>query len=147
MLSQTSDFLSCLEKQKKVEDLFINCHDLESKYQKIMELGKKQSKLPSSLKIEENLVRGCQSLMYLNSSLVDEKMRFQAESEALISAGLAALLVMVYDGEAPEVVLKCPPTYLDNLKIPSSLSPSRANGLYSLHLRMKQEALHSLSLQ
>ena len=83
--------------------------------------------------------------MFLITSINGDKMRFQADSDALISAGLAHLLIMVYDNESPETVLKCPPSFLDNLKIPSSLSPSRANGLYSLHLRMKQEALQLAS--
>ena len=73
-------------------------------------------------------------------------MRFRAESDALISAGLAVLLVRVYDGETPETMLKCPPTYLEELGIPGSLSPGRAVGLVSLHRRMQQEAVRLLTL-
>ena len=71
-------------------------------------------------------------------------MTFEAEADALISAGLAALLTQVYSGETPETILKCPPTYLDEIGISASLTPNRANGLYSIHLRMKQEALKLL---
>lgn len=85
--------------------------------------------------------------MYLHSYLDNNKMHFSAYSEALISAGLAALLIAVYDGEGPEIVLKCPPLFLETIGIHSSLSPSRANGLSSLFLKMKQESLRCLSTQ
>lgn len=109
-----------------------------------MELGKGAEKLQQADKVPENIVQGCQSVMYLHTTYSDGKLYFTAESEALISAGLAYLLTSIYSGESPETVLKTPPDYLDELQIPSSLTPSRANGLYSLHLRIKQEALKQL---
>jgi len=136
---------SCLQKQQELKKLFANCRDAEEKYEKIIELGRKQGKLSQEFKVPENRVDGCQSIMYLYSNLKEGLMIFEAESEALISQGLAMLLTMVYGGEAPEVVLKCPPTYLEELDIASSLTPNRANGLYSLHLRMKQESLKALT--
>lgn len=95
-------------------------------------------------KIPENLVKGCQSTMYLHAELVGNVIHFTADSDALISAGLAAILIQVYSGETPETVLTCPPEYLETLGISASLTPSRANGLYSIHLKMKQEALKLL---
>ncbi len=132
---------SCQEKQNKIKELFLACPTEEAKYEKIIELGRKQNKLNPNHKIPENLVRGCQSQMYLHTSLSEDHVIFETESDALISSGLAALLVQVYSDEPPEAVLKCPPTYLEEIGINSSLTPNRANGLYSLHLRMKQEAL------
>jgi len=132
---------SCLEKQNKIKELFKACSSDEAKYQKLMEMGRNQPPLPPEDRIPDNLVRGCQSQLYLSSKLEGDHVVFCAESDALISAGLAALLVNVYSGETPETILKCPPTYLDELGINASLSPNRANGLYSLHLRMKQDAL------
>lgn len=138
-------YKSCLEKQKKIIDLFKNCSTEELKYHKIIELGKHLPGIPSNKKIPENLVKGCQSTMYLVSSLENGKVLFTAESDALISAGLAAILFQAYSGETPEVILKCPPAYLDELGIGASLTPNRANGLYSIHLRMKQDALKLFS--
>ncbi|MBA2368000.1 MAG: SufE family protein [Candidatus Protochlamydia sp.] len=135
---------TCLNKQNMIREKFAACSNEEERYQKIIELGREQPSLSENEKIEANLVKGCQSQMYLVSHLEENQVIFQAESDALISAGLAALLVKVYSGEAPETVLKCPPTYLEELGISASLSPSRANGLYSLHLRMKQDALKLL---
>ena len=132
---------SCIQKQNKVKNFFNACQSEEERYQKIMELGRSQVQLKPEHKTHENLVKGCQSRMYLYSYIQEGKIIFEAESDALISAGLAALLVQVYSGEIPEVVLKCPPTYLDELGIFTKLTPTRANGLYSMHLHMKQDAL------
>jgi cysteine desulfuration protein SufE len=132
---------SCFEKQKKVKELFAGCTTAEARYNKIIELGQHCKRLAPEDRVPENLVHGCQSQMYLRTDFDGKLIYFDAESDALISAGLAALLIMVYSGEPPEVVLKCPPTYLEEIGITSALSPNRANGLHSLHLRMKQEAL------
>ncbi len=134
-------FESCLDKQRLIKELFSTCSSEEARYQKIIELGRQQSSLSELEKIPANLVKGCQSQMYLCSQYESGHVLFRAEADALISAGLAALLVQVYSGESPETILKCPPSYLDELGISASLTPSRANGLYSLHLRMKQDAL------
>ncbi|WP_075882881.1 SufE family protein [Candidatus Protochlamydia sp. W-9] len=134
-------FQTCLNKQSQIKELFSTCSTPEDRYQKIIEFGRQQANLTDLEKVPTNLVKGCQSQMYLSSSLVNGQIFFRAESDALISAGLAALLVKVYSGETPETVLKCPPTYLDELGISASLTPNRANGLYSMYLRMKQDAL------
>lgn len=140
-------FESCLEKQQKVKALFAACQNEELKYQKIIELGKQQPRLKEKDKVPQNFVPGCQSLMYLSSQLKGGQVFFEADSDALISFGLAAILIKVYSGETPETILKCPPTYLEELGIGASLTPSRANGLYSIHLRMKQDALKFYMLQ
>lgn len=137
-------FESCLSKQNQMKALFHQCPSEDAKYQKIIELGRQQPPLEARHKTSENIVKGCQSVMYLHSFLKDGATYFEAESEALISLGLAAILIQVYNGESPEVVLKCPPTYLEELGISASLTPNRANGLYSVHLKMKQDALKLL---
>jgi len=134
-------FESCQQKQEDVKKLFSGCLTVEAKYEKIIEIGKTQCHLNSSHKTEENLVRGCQSRMYLVSYFVNDKVYFEAETDAIISAGLGILLIRVYSGESCEAILKCPPTYLEELNIPQTLTPGRANGLASIYLRMKQDAL------
>jgi cysteine desulfuration protein SufE len=137
-------YVSCLAKQEGVKALFHSCRDEEAKYSKIIELGRALPPLDPAFKTPEHFVKGCQSIMYLRSYLRDGLVFFEAESDALISSGLAALLVKVYSGEEPETILKCPPTYLEDLGIRASLSPNRASGLYSIFLRMKQDALKFL---
>ena len=135
---------TCLQKQNEVKELFAPYPSEELKYQKIIELGRAIPPLDPAYKIPENIVKGCQSTMYLHSFMEDGRVIFQAASDALISSGLAAILLKVYSGESPETILKCPPGYLEDLGISASLTPSRANGLYSIHLRMKQDALRWL---
>lgn len=137
-------FTTCLEKQAQLKKIFDNFKTSDERYLRIMELGKKLPKLDPTFKIEANIVKGCQSTMYMRTYLENGKLFFQADSDALISLGLAALLIYIYSDETPETILKCPPKCLEELGISALLSPSRANGLYSIHLRMKQEALTAL---
>lgn len=140
-------FDSCLAKQALIKEMLQACPTDEAKYEKIIELGRQLPKLADIHRVPANLVRGCQSQMYLYAYLSGNQVIFEVESDALISAGLAALLVKVYSGEIPEVIIKCPPAYLEELGINASLTPNRANGLYSMHLQMKQEALRLLTNQ
>ena len=137
-------YTSCLKKQHHIKSLFSDCTCEESKFKKIIELGRQQPALDSCHKTPENIVKGCQSTMYLHTQHHEDGIIFSASSDALISSGLAALLIQVYSGETPETILKCPPDFLEELGVSASLTPSRANGLYSIHLRMKQEALKFL---
>lgn len=140
-------YQSCLDKQEQVKILFSACLNEEEKYQKIIQLGRMLPPLTPEDKSPENKVKGCQSAMYLKSWIKGDRVFFAGESDALISSGLAAVLIQVYSGETPEVILKCAPDYLEQLGISASLTPSRANGLYSIHLRMKQDALKYLIQQ
>lgn len=116
----------------------------EALYGEIMAWGKKLPPFDPAWKTEKNRVGGCQSIMYLHTELEGSQVIFYAASDALISAGLAALLIEVYSGEPAETILLSPPQFLEDLGIPSVLTPGRANGLESLYLKMKQEALRQL---
>ncbi len=140
-MKEKNDFKSCMSKQQKVKELFAACATPQAKYEKIIELGRSLPPFPLEWKTECRRVIGCQSQMYLYASLSEGKVQFQAHSDALISAGIAALLLSVYHDEPPEAILMCPPQFLEDLGIHSSLSPSRSNGLSSLFLRMKQESI------
>jgi cysteine desulfuration protein SufE len=137
-------FESCLNKQKLIKEVFSTCQTEDLRYQKLIEWGRQLPKLKAEAKTSANIVKGCQSVMYLHSYWSGDGIVFEAESDALVSAGLAAILVRAYSGESPEAILKCPPTFLEDLGISASLTPNRANGLYSIHLRMKQDALKLL---
>lgn len=136
---------TCLHKQEQLKNLFLACPSEEARYEKIIEMGKNLPPLADSYKTEENLVKGCQSQMYLRSFTKNGALFFEADSEALISKGLAALLIAIYSGENAETILKTPPHVLSEVGLNSSLTPSRSNGLYSLYLKMKQEALKAIA--
>lgn len=129
-------------KEGELTKLFSECTSTEERYHKIIELGKNAPPFPQAQKISSNLVPGCQSLLYLHSSVENGHILWQADSDALISKGLAQLLIYLYQEQTPEVVLKCPPLILTKLGIDTSLSPNRAQGLQSLYLKMKQRAIN-----
>ena len=140
-------FKSCLEKQERVKALFAPFSTPTEKYQRIIALGQKLPPFPLEELKPENLVSGCQSQVFLHTTLVNGRVQFRVHADALFSAGLAALLLAVYDGEPPEVVLGCPPAFLDALGIHAALTPGRSHGLSSIHLRMKKESMKFLVRQ
>ena len=137
-------FTSCKAKQERVKHLFSEAATPEEKYQVLVDLGKEQPHLLPEEKTDKARIRGCQSLTYLKTEYKDGRLYFYTESDALISAGLGQLLTMVYSGETPDVILRCPPTYIEELGLRASLSPGRANGLANILLRLRQEALQYL---
>lgn len=118
--------------------------NLEQRYEKLIEMGRALAEVKEEYRVPENKVLGCQSTVYLHTELKDGKLYFSATADALISAGLAAVLIYVYNGETPENVIKVPPLFIKELNLSASLSPSRSNGLGAIHLRMQQDALKFL---
>ena len=140
------DFESCLKKQRDLKNLFSACPTPESRYQQIIELGRSLPPFNPEARIPANLVPGCQSIMYLEVTEKQGKLFLNADSEALISKGLAALLIQVYSEEVPETLVRCPPTFIQEIGLQYALSPARSNGLASLHKKIQQEALKYLVL-
>ncbi|NGX39291.1 MAG: Cysteine desulfuration protein SufE [Chlamydiae bacterium] len=138
------EFFSCLQKQREMKEWLLKSQSPQESYQKIIALGQELPPIAPEYKCEENIVRGCQSIVYLHSELHEKHLKFTAYSEALISRGLAALLISLYDNEPPEALLKCKPDFLEEVGIYASLSPGRSNGLASMYLRMQKDALNFL---
>ncbi len=131
-------------KLTELKNIFSSQATAEQRYNAIMDLARKLPPFPDDWKTPDRIVRGCQSTLYLHASFENGKLFFSTFSDALISAGLAALLTYFYSGETPETILKSPPLFLQELNILSSLSPNRSNGLSQIHLRIKQEAVKFL---
>ena len=136
---------SFLERVNSLKELFTLSKTEEAKYTQIIELGSTLSSMKNQDLIEEHLVPGCQSLLYLKATPQDDHLLFEAHSDALISKGLVALLIYVYSGLTPYTILKNPPTFLRYLNLLKTLSPSRSNGIASVYLKMQQLAIKSLS--
>lgn len=134
-------FSTKLSQQEEIQQKFFNCSTEEEKYLKIIELGQNLPSFNPLACIEENIVSGCQSLMYLETIYKNDKLYFNATSEALISKGLAALLIMFYSGKTPQLILQTPPTFLKELGILSLLSPTRSNGIANLYVKMQKATL------
>lgn len=126
------------DKQNKLIQDFSALEQWEDRYKKIIDLGKSLPEMPEALKTEQNMVKGCQSQVWLHASLNDQgQMVLQGDSDALIVKGLVALLLQVYSGAAPADVLATPPEFLKALGFEGNLSPSRANGLHSMLKQIK----------
>ena len=132
------------EKRTRVLNLFASCANKEAVYTTIIDLGRNAPMFSDTWKIEENLVHGCQSTVYLHVERGD-RLIFSAWSDALISAGLAQLLVTLYSDETAETILRTPPKILEELNIPTLLTPGRANGLASMWKMMQKIALEELT--
>jgi cysteine desulfuration protein SufE len=137
-------FESCLQKQEAIKAIFSACPTPEARYQKIIELGRQLPDFNPTARILDNLIPGCQSVMHLETTFQDDKLFFNADSDALISKGLAALLIAVYSEETADTVANCPPSFIKEIGLHNALSPARSNGLASLYHKMRQEALKYL---
>ncbi|WP_185902989.1 SufE family protein [Bacteriovorax stolpii] len=116
--------------------------DWEERYKHLIEIGKKMASMDESNRIPANLVKGCQSQVWLHADLVDGKIFFQADSDASIVKGIVALLVSVYSGSTPDEILMTKPTFLEDIGLREHLSMSRANGLNSM---MKQISFFAMA--
>ncbi len=132
--------------QKKCEEIKKKFAELskEARYLKLIEMGRSLKPFDEQYKTPDRIIQGCQSLLYLKTHAENGNLFFEAHADALISSGLAALLIAVYSGESAETILTQAPRFIDELGIGSSLSPNRSNGLSNIYLRIKQEALKAL---
>lgn len=121
------------EKIFLVKNSFISCKTAEERYLLLMDWGKKLPPYPKEKKTEKYRVRGCQSELFLCSEKKEGRVFFYAESNALISAGFAALLFAVFNGEPADAILQTSPKFLEELGILQSLSPGRSHGLGQLY--------------
>lgn len=126
------------ERQDKIIEDFAALSRWEDRYKKIIEMGKALPEMPESLKTEQNIVKGCQSQVWLSAKLNDQGLvDLVGDSDALIVKGLVSLLLHVYSGSTPSEILATPPEFLRALGFEGNLSPSRANGLHSMLKQIK----------
>ncbi|HIY36103.1 MAG TPA: SufE family protein [Candidatus Paraprevotella stercorigallinarum] len=129
------------ELQDEVIEEFSDFDDWMDKYQLLIDLGSEQQALPEEYKTDQNLIDGCQSRVWLQADLVDGKVVFQAESDALIVKGLVALLVKVLSGHTPDEILDADLYFIEKIGLKEHLSPTRSNGLLAMLKQMKMYAL------
>lgn len=129
------------EKQNRIIREFQLLGDWQERYRYIIRLGQKLEPLEEQHRVEENLVRGCQSRVWLTARMEGDKVLFKADSDAAITKGLVALLIRVYSGETPETIMQTPPDFIQKIGMQEHLSPSRSNGLFSMVKQMKIYAM------
>src|SRR5690349_1165515 len=109
-----------------IQQKILSIEGREARYDYLIELGRQAAPYPAELKTADRIVPGCQSVLYLAARFEAGALFFTSHSEALLSAGLAALLIKIYDGAPPQTILLNPPTFLQEMGLLASLSPSRS---------------------
>ena len=132
--------MSITAKTEKIVQDFKKFETWEGKYEHLISLGKKWSGLKPEDQKEDLKVKGCQSQVWIKSSLSDGKVFFEGTSDAILVKGLVALVLSIYSGEAPSDILKFEPLFLKEIGLDSGLSPSRSNGLFSMIKQVKYYA-------
>lgn len=134
------------ERQQQIIAEFSGLADWEARYKKLIDLGKSLPVLPDDKKTEDFKVKGCQSQVWIHATQNDGRVIFQADSDALLVRGLVALLLRVYSDATPQEILQTAPDFVKEIGLESKLSPSRANGLFSMIKQMKYYAMAFQSL-
>ena len=129
------------ELQDEVIEEFSDFDDWMDKYQLLIDLGNEQEPLAPEYKNDQNLIDGCQSRVWLQADLVDGKVEFQAESDALIVKGIIALLIKVVSGHTPDEILENELYFIEAIGLKNHLSPTRSNGLLAMVKQMRMYAL------
>ena len=130
--------------QDEIIEEFQEFDDWMDRYQLLIDIGSEQPPLDEKYKTQSNLIDGCQSRGWLQADLIDGKIHFQAESDALIVKGIVALLVRVYDNQTPADILASEPYFIQEIGLREHLSPTRSNGLLAM---LKQMRLYALAFQ
>ncbi|CDA77335.1 fe-S metabolism associated domain protein [Bacteroides sp. CAG:530] len=129
------------EIQDEIVEEFSDFDDWMDKYQLLIDLGSEQEPIDEKYKNEQNLIDGCQSRVWLQADLVDEKIIFQAESDALIVKGIVTLLIKVLSGHTPDEILNADLYFIEKIGLKEHLSPTRSNGLLAMIKQMRMYAL------
>jgi cysteine desulfuration protein SufE len=129
------------EIQDEIIETFELFDDWEGKYEYIIDLGKKLPKLGDEYKTEENIIKGCQSIVWLNAYKKDDKLFFEADSEAIIVKGLVSMLVSVMSNHTPKEIANADLYFIDKVGLASHLAQTRSNGLASMVKQMKAYAI------
>ena len=132
------------EIQQEFIEEFSMFDDWMDRYQYIIDLGKSLPIIESKFKLDENLIKGCQSKVWLYSKMNDSKINFTADSDAILTKGLVALLLRVFTNQTPKDILAADTVFIDKIGLKEHLSPTRANGLVSM---LKQIKLYAIAQQ
>jgi cysteine desulfuration protein SufE len=136
---------SIQEIQDEIIDEFSMLENRDDVYEYIIEIGKKLRELPEQYKTPDNIIKGCQSKVWLVANLDEENnLIFQGDSDALIVRGLVSLLIRVLSGQTPDAILNCELYFIEKIGMRQIISSSRSNGLTAM---IKQMKLYALAFQ
>ena len=133
------------EKQTEIIADFAIFDDWMEKYEYIIDLGKDLPLIDPAKKTADRLIEGCQSQVWLDAAVVVDRIRFTADSDAIITKGIIGLLIRVFDNEKPEDIAKSDLHFIQEIGLQEHLSPTRSNGLVSMIKKIKLLALSALA--
>lgn len=129
------------ETQNEIVDEFSMFDDWMQRYEYIIELGKGLPLIDEKFKTEENIIKGCQSKVWLQGEETEGKIVFTADSDAILTKGIIAILIRVFSNQKPAAILEANTDFIDEIGLKEHLSPTRANGLVSMIKQIKMYAL------
>ncbi len=132
------------EIQEEIIDEFSMFEDWMQRYEYIIDLGKNLPLIDPQYQVEENLIKGCQSQVWLHAEQRQDKVYFTANSDAILTKGIVAILIRVFSGQSSQDILDANLDFIDEIGLKEHLSPTRANGLVSM---IKQIRMYALAYQ
>lgn len=134
-------FMSIEEIETEVIEEFELFDDWMQRYEHLIDLGKSMPLIESKYKTEDKLIKGCQSQVWMHSELKDGKVIFTADSDAIITKGMVALMIRVLSNHTPDEILNSKLDFIEKIGLTKHLSPTRSNGLVSMIKQMKLDAV------
>ena len=133
--------MSIEEIENEITDEFEMFEDWMGKYEYLIDLGKSLPLIDPKYKTENSLIKGCQSQVWMHSELKDGKVVYTADSDAIITKGMVALMIRVLSGHTPEEIIGSKLDFIEKIGLTKHLSPTRSNGLVSMIKQMKLDAV------
>lgn len=130
--------------QHEIIDEFSMFDNWEDRYQYMIDLGKSLPLIDPKYKTEDHIIKGCQSKVWVHADMEDDKILFTADSDAIITKGIIAILIRVFSGQHPKDIIDANTDFIDEIGLKEHLSPTRANGLVSM---VKQLKLYAIAYQ
>ncbi len=133
--------MTITEIQDEIIDEFAMFDDWQERYQYMIDLGKTLPLINPEYKTEDNIITGCQSKVWVHAKMNNDKVEFTADSDAIITKGIIAILIRVFSNQHPKDIIEGNTEFIDKIGLKEHLSPTRANGLVSMIKKIKMYAL------
>lgn len=127
--------------QEEIIDEFSMFDDWMQRYEYIIDLGKSLPIINDTFKTDDNLIKGCQSKVWLHSEVENNTVKYTADSDAILTKGIVALLLRVFSDQHPKDIIEADTSFIDEIGLKEHLSPTRANGLVSMVKQIKMYAI------
>ena len=127
--------------QNEIIDEFSMFDDWMQRYEYMIELGKSLPLIDDHYKTDNNIIKGCQSKVWVHAEMKDDKVVFTADSDAIITKGIIAILIRVFSNQTPKDIIEADTAFIDEIGLKEHLSPTRANGLVSMIKQLKMYAI------